>query len=196
MAKNGALTFQERNHSFTSASAPLLSDDGSGIRYSQVKVVYGSELLYTQVELNRKNSSTLVQVNDTTAQATYGIRTLAETDLLSNSDADMATLGAYLLGQYSAPEYRFESVDILLSQLTTEQQNTLLNLDLGSVVKVTFTPNGVGSPIVRYTKVIAINHQVSLVEHRMVLGLGTLNTNTFILDDLAFGILDTSILAY
>lgn len=196
VAKNGALTFQERNHAFTSAAAPLLSDDNTGINYSDVKVVYGSELLYTQLEISRKGSATIVQVNDTTAQATYGIRTLAEDGVLTNSDADTALLGNYLLGLYSAPEYRFESVGILLSQLSEANQNTLLNLDLGSVVKVTFTPNGVGSPIVRYTKVIAISHQVSLVEHRMVLGLGTLNTNTFILDDLAFGILDTSILAY
>ncbi len=30
----------------------------------------------------------------------------------------------------------------------------------------------------------------------MMLGLGTLTTNTFVLDDLAFGILDTGILAF
>lgn len=196
VSKSGALTFYERNHAFSSTTAPVLTDNGSGINYSQVRVVYGSELLYTQAEVSRKGSTTIIQANDLTAQSTYGVRTLSELDLLSQNDTSLANLATYLVGQYSAPEYRFDQVEIILSQISEANQNTMLGLDLGSSVKVIFTPNGIAPAIEKYAKIIAINHSVSLTEHRVTLGLGTLNTNTFILDDPAFGILDTSILAY
>lgn len=196
VAKSGALTFYDRSRVFASSSAPVLADDGSGIRYSQVRVVYGSELLFTQAELSRKGSSTIVQANDLDAQTTYGIRTLSEDGLLSNSDAALVDLATFTVGQYAQPEYRFDQVEVILSQQTDSNQNLLLDLDLGSVVKVVFTPNGVGSPITKYAKIIAINHQASLVEHRIILGLGTLTANSLVLDDVAFGNLDYNILGY
>jgi hypothetical protein len=196
IAKNGDLRFISRNAVSASSGAPVLSDTGSGIRYSQVRVVYGSELLYTQTELSRKGSSTTVQVNDTSAQQTYGIRTLSSPDLLLNSDDRLVEFGNYLLGQYNEPEYRFEAVDVLFSQLTTGEQNTLLGLELGSICRIDFTPNGIAPAISKYAKVISINHQATLTEHKMTLGLGTLTANTFVLDDVAFGILDTGILAF
>ena len=196
VAKDGTLTFYDRNHVFPSTSVPVLSDDNTGIKYSQVRVTYGSELLYTQAELTRKGSSTIVQANDLTAQQTYGIRTLSEQGLLNATDAALGQLATYLVGQYSQPEYRFDQVEVILSQLSSTDQATVLGLDLGSVCKVTFTPNGIGSPIVSYAKVIGINHTASLVESRVVLSLGTLDVLQFVLDDAAFGILDVGILAY
>lgn len=196
IAKNGDLRFIARNSVTPSSGVPTLADDVTGIRYSSVRVIYGSELLYTQAELSRKGSSTTVQINDTSAQGTYGIRTLSEQELLLNSDDRLVEFGTYLLGQYNEPEYRFDAVDVLFSQLTTAEQNTLLDLELGSVCKVVFTPNNVPPQIVKYAKVISINHQATLTEHKMTLGLGTLQANTFVLDDLAFGILDTGILAF
>ncbi len=194
--KSGSLAFKARNSVTPSSSVPVLADDATGIRYSAVRVVYGSELLYTQTELSRKGSSTIVQVNDLAAQSDYGIRTLSSTELLLNSDSRLPEFGNYLLGQYSAPEYRFEAVELLFSQLTTAEQNSLLDLELGSVCKVSFTPNGISPAIVKYAKVISINHNASLTEHQMSIGLGTLTANTFVLDDTAFGILDTGILAF
>jgi hypothetical protein len=196
MAKDGALAFQARTRVYPSTSAPILSDDSSGIKYSQVKVVYGSELLYTQAELTRKGSSTVIQANDTGAQVTYGIRTLSQSNLLNNTDAALTDLATYTVAQYSQPEYRFEQVELIVSQQTTTNQNLLLDLDLGSICKVVFTPNGIGSAISKYAKIISINHNVDLVEHRMVIGLGTLTITGFQLDDVAFGNLDSNYLGY
>jgi hypothetical protein len=75
-------------------------------------------------------------------------------------------------------------------------QNTLLGLDLGSVCKVVFTPNGVGSPIEKYAKVISIAHNSNTLEHRMSIGLGTLAANSIVLDDVGFGILDVNVLGW
>ena len=116
--------------------------------------------------------------------------------MLNNSDAALANLAIFTVGQYSQPEYRFDQVELILSKLSTTDQNTILGLELGSVCKVVFTPNGVGSQIVKYGAVIAISHQVDLTQHRVVIGLGTLNTNVFVLDDAAFGILDSNQLGF
>lgn len=196
IGKDGNLVFKARNSVAPSSSSVILSDDASGVRYSSVRVIYGSELLFTQTELQRLGSSNVIQSNDLAAQTDYGIRTLSITDLLNVSDARVGELGSWLLGQYSSPEYRFEAVEVLLSQLSTGEQNSLFGLELGSVCKIVFTPNGVAPAITKYARVISIAHAATLTEHRMIIGLGTLTTNTFVLDDAAFGILDTGILAF
>ena len=196
VARDGKLTFYDRAKVFPSATAPVLTDSGSGIEYSQIRVTYGSELLYTQAELTRKGDSTVVQANDLSAQDLYGIRVLSSEGLLSNSVADLGELAIYYVGQYSQPEYRFEQVEVILSQLSVTDQNTLLGLDLGSVCKVVFTPNGVGSPIEKYAKVISIAHNSNTLEHRMSIGLGTLAAYSFVLDDVGFGILDVNVLGW
>ena len=196
VGKDGNLVFQDRNRVSPSASVPTLTDDNTGIKYSNVRVVYGSELLYTQSELTRKGSATIVQANDLTAQLEYGVRTLSLDGLLQNTDASLADLAIYLVSLYANPEYRFDQVEVILSQLGSTDQAKILDLELGSVVQVKFTPNGIAPAIVQYAKVIAISHTTSLVEHRVVLGLGTLNTTLFQLDDVAFRILDSGTLGY
>jgi hypothetical protein len=196
IGRNGKLVFQDRNKTFPSGAVPLLTDNASGITYSQVRVVYGSELLFTQSEVTRKGSSTIVQANDLTAQTDYGVRTLTLDGLLQNTDAALVELATYYVSLYAQPEYRFDQVEIILSQLSLVDQNKILALDLGSAVQVQFTPNGVAPAISKFARVISIGHSASLVDHKVVLGLGTLNATLFQLDDVAFGILDTGTLAF
>jgi hypothetical protein len=73
IGKSGNLTFQARNAVAPSSAAVVLSDDATGVRYSSVRVVYGSELLFTQTELQRRNSSVTIQTNDLDAQSNYGL---------------------------------------------------------------------------------------------------------------------------
>jgi hypothetical protein len=196
IGKDGRLVFQDRNKVFPSGAVPLLTDNASGITYSQVRVVYGSELLFTQSEVTRKGSSTIVQANDTAAQIDYGVRTLTLDGLLQNTDDALVELATYYVNLYAQPEYRFEQVEIILSQLSLVDQNKILGLDLGSAVQVQFTPNGIAPVISKFARVISIGHSASLVDHKVVLGLGTLNATLFQLDDVAFGILDTGTLAF
>jgi hypothetical protein len=196
IGKNGNLVFQDRNKVFPSGAVPLLTDNASGITYSQVRVVYGSELLFTQSEVTRKGSSTIVQANDLSAQSDYGVRTLTLDGLLQNTDDALVELATYYVSLYAQPEYRFDQVEIILSQLSLVNQNNILALDLGSAVQVQFTPNGIAPAITKFARVISISHTASLVDHKVVLGLGTLNATLFQLDDVAFGILDTGTLAF
>jgi hypothetical protein len=63
----------------------------------------------------------------------------------------------------------------------------MFGLDMGSVIQVKFTPNGIGPTIERYGIVIAINHQVSAEDHIMTVGVGSLQTSLFVIGDAEFG---------
>jgi hypothetical protein len=194
--KSGYMTYLDRLSVAGGSSATVLADDGSGVPYAQVKVTYGSELLFNQAELTRNGSTAVVVANDLTSQAAYGIRTINESGLLQNSDAALANLATYLVTVYSQPEFRFEGVEIVLNQISTANQNTILGLEIGSICQIKFTPNGITPSISKYAEVIAISHQVSLTEHRVTLGFQTIDVSFFVLDDPVFGLLDSNVLAY
>jgi hypothetical protein len=195
LSRDGKVKFYDRQHAYPSYGVALLADDGTGFKYSSVRVSYGSELLYTQTELQREGSSTIVQANDLTAQATYGIRTLSLSDTLFDSDDAMANMATYLVGIYAEPEYRFEAVELDLANIDAGAL-FLLYAELGNVVQVKFTPNGVGSAINKFCRIISLNHQADNFTHKLTIGLGTLDTTLFQLDDAVFGILDTGTLAF
>jgi hypothetical protein len=162
------------------------ADDGSGIGYQGLNVVYGAELLYNEVVVSRLNGGTVVASN-LPSQADYGISTLTLEKLLMDSDADAEALAQFLVGKYAQPEYRFESVEIDLVSLTEADQNEVLGLELGAVVLVKFTPNGISPAIERYAEVIRIDQRVGPQSHRVTLGLGALDYSFFRLSDSVFG---------
>jgi hypothetical protein len=92
--------------------------------------------------------------------------------------------------QYSQPEYRIDSVDVHVDDLSPANQTAILGLELGDVVKVTFTPSGIPPAIVKYAEIINIKHDTTLELQTLTLGLATLDYTAFVLDDETFGRLD------
>jgi len=195
MGKDGYFNFQERTQVLSSTAVKLFSDDGTGISFNYLQVVYGSEQLYNQVTVTRLNG-TAQTANDTDSQNQYGISTLEQDGLLLDSDTASSDLADYLLSRYSEPEYRFQALEIELANLPTLQQNEVLALELTDVVRVKFTPNGIGSAIDQYAQITGINHATNSVSHRVTIGLSTLDYANFVLDDSIFGVLDTSALGF
>jgi len=195
MGKDGYFNFQERTQVLSSTAVKLFSDDGTGISFNNLQVVYGSEQLYNQVTVTRLNG-TAQTANDTDSQNQYGISTLEQDGLLLDSDTASSDLADYLLSRYSEPEYRFQALEIELANLPTLQQNEVLALELTDVVRVKFTPNGIGSAIDQYAQITGINHATNSVSHRVTIGLSTLDYANFVLDDSIFGVLDTSALGF
>ena len=188
--KSGRITFQDTLTGPSSVGLVVLSDDGTGIPFSNVSVVYGSELLYNRVVITRAGG--LPQVaDDTDSQNSYGISSLNMDGLLFNSDADSLSLADALLGTYSEPEYRFDSITVQMSELSTAQQNSLLALELTDQVQIKFTPNNIGSQIVKYGQITGIDHRVGIFVHELTFRFRTLEYAEFVLDDAVFGLLDT-----
>jgi hypothetical protein len=186
VSKNGRVTFKDRTTDASSSDLVTLSDDGVGIPYQEIRVVFGAELLYNQVIVTRLNGGTAI-AQDLQSQTEYGITTLALDDLLMDSDDDAADLAKFLVGKYAQPEYRFESLSVELETLTTAQQNALMNLELGDVVEVKFTPNNIPPAIDRFVEIIKIDQRVTPTSHRVTFGLGALDYSFWRLSDPVFG---------
>jgi hypothetical protein len=188
--KSGFVTFQDTLTGPSSVGLVVLTDDGTGIPFSNVAVVYGSELLYNRIVITRAGGSPQV-AEDTDSQNSYGISSLNMDGLLFNSDADALALADALLGTYSEPEYRFDSITVQMSELSTAQQNSLLALELTDQVQIKFTPNNIGSQIVKYGQITGIEHRVGIFVHELTFRFRTLEYAEFVLDDAVFGLLDT-----
>jgi len=195
IGKDGNFNFQQRTQDISSSSVKTFTDDGTGIPFNNLQVVYGSEQLYNRVSVTRLNGETQT-VEDTDSQNQYGISTLELSNLLLNSDTDSLYLASYLLSKYAEPEYRFEALEIELARLDTTEQNQVLGLELTDVIRIIFTPNGIGSSIDQYALITGIQHQSNSVSYRVTIGLSTLDYANFVLDDLVFGQLDDDRLGF
>jgi hypothetical protein len=191
MSKDGKVTFRDRNVAPTSTNTVAFADDGTGIPYIGLKVQYGSELLANEVQMNSVITGSTAIAFDAESISIYGSYVLNLTDLLVNSDDDLIDLAVFLASKYSAPEYRFESLDLILNDLTTEQVEDLLGLEIGDPCVIRFTPNKTGAEIIKYAQVIRIDHSMDPEMHMMSLGFATLDFTTFVLNDEIFGKLDS-----
>ena len=194
VGKNGRTVFQDRSIAPTSENL-VLFDKTDGIPFSNVNVIYGSELLYNEIIVGRSGGGT-VTASNIASQNNYGIRSLAVTDLLLNDDADLFEYGSVWANRYSEPEYRFESLEVELGTITSTQQTAMLGLELGSIVQIRFTPNNIAPAIDRYLEVISINHRITSTEHYVVMGFQGLDYQALVLDDSVFGKLDTAALSW
>jgi hypothetical protein len=202
IGKNGDFVFQERNRNpglidlvFTDEAVVGTS---TVIPFSSLGVVYGSENLYNRIVLTN-NFDTFPNealAEDFESQGIYGPRTYTQNGLLTDSQEDLQFLADFLLARFKQPQYRFDRLTLSLDTLSTSQQNEVLDLEIGNIVQVKFTPSGIPPAIEQYCKVIGIQHEWSNSEKQMTLSLETLDFALFILDDVVFGILDEDQLSY
>ncbi len=185
VSKTGDVKFLDRNAE--SAGTPVVfADDGSGIPYQNLAVVYGAELLYNEVIVTRENGGTATASNQV-SQNQYGIQSLTRSNLPLDNDTSAQNLADYLVAQYAEPEYRFESIEIEIIDLADATQTSILDLELGDFVRVKFTPNNVPPQIDRYAEVIRISQRVTETSHKVTLGLGSTDGEFWRLSDLVFG---------
>jgi hypothetical protein len=195
MGSDGFIIFKDRSVAPVSAGQVTFADDGSGVEFSEVQVVYGSELLYNYVQIARNNGGTAI-VFDSDSINSYGQQALIQSGLLMNTDSDALELANYLLSQYSEPEYRFETLTVQLESLTPSDQADVLGLEIGDVARIKFTPNNVGSQIDKFASIIRIDHDIQIASHRITFGFQTLDYASLVLDDTEFGLLDTGRLGF
>ena len=170
------------------------SDADGGMAFNQIQITYGSEKLYNRIVATRVGGEP--QTADALpSQETYGIRTYEVSGLLNETDFEAATVAAELLYQYYEPDLRIEAIGVELADKTPEERVALLALDLDDAVSVSFTPNGIGDPIITEGRIIGIEHDISLDSHRVVYRLqSAMQVSVFTLDDEINGYLDIDIL--
>jgi hypothetical protein len=201
ISKDGKFVFKERNA--TPGAVDIIFTDESSvpgftvIPFADLSVVYGSEQLYNRIVLsNNKVVPDEAIAEDITSQELYGSRSYSSTGLLTDSATDLQSLANFLLARFKEPQYRFESVSVVLDVLTEAQQNELLDLEIGNIVQVRFTPSGIPPAIDQYVRVIGINHDWQNNEKRINLSFERLDFGLFVLDDAIFGVLDDDRLSF
>jgi hypothetical protein len=201
ISKDGKFVFKERN------SAPgtidvAFTDEASVpgftvIPFADLEVVYGSEQLYNRIVLsNNKVVPDEVLAEDAESQGTYGPRSYSATGLLNDSADDLQYLADFLLARFKEPQYRFQSLSVILDVLSEAQQNKVLDLEIGDIVNVRFTPSAIPPVIEQYCRVIGVSHDWSNNEKRVNLSLERLDFTLFVLDSVLFGTLDDDRLSF
>lgn len=188
-SRAGVLTFDSRTAG-ANTTAIAFTDDGTGIPYQGVGVSYGTELLYNRTITASVGGATQT-FTDTDSAAEYGIRTLTQTDLLFEDEAQTYALGAFLVGLYADPELRLSNLVVDLARLTQTQRESVASLDLGSVIAITYTPNRVGAAIEREAVIEGINHDITRATHTVSFALGdTTNRYVFTVEDPTYGVVE------
>ena len=194
MDRNGYVRFVNGAVTPTSdLSTILFSDEGDGIPYVSATISYGTELLYNQVKVTSPTATSIA--NNEASQALYGITTTDVQTLLSTSNA-VASLALFWVAKYGEPEYRFQDLEVSLNGLSGVDVEAVLNVELGDIVQIKFTPNGIGDVIQRYGQVNKIEHSITPDRHNIVYGFGSLQFSFLVLDDTGFGILNENVLAF
>jgi hypothetical protein len=194
MAKDGNVRFINGAVTLTSeTSALIFADDGSGVPYTGAAVSYGTELLFNQAQVSSPAGTAIA--NNLESQEKYGI-TQTDVDTLLSTFNQTVSLSTFWVAKYGEPEYRFQSLSVSLDGLTGAEQIAVLQLELGDVVQIRFTPNGIGDAIDRYGQIIKIDQSISPDRHDLIFSVGSLQYSFLVLDDPGFGILDTNALAF
>jgi hypothetical protein len=190
IAKNGDLVFRDRlDATPTTAALTDFTDDGTGIPFTLTAVNYGSELLYNQAVVTSGELS--AQAGNDRSQIAYGV-TSVELDTLVSTEAQLQNLADFLVQKYGDPEYRFETISVNLDTVGVTYKATCLGLEIGDVVSITFTPNGIGDPIEQYGQIIRISHELEPSRHDMFISVSSLDWTFLVLDDAVFGKLDSN----
>jgi hypothetical protein len=90
---------------------------------------------------------------------------------LRGTEQEAEDFAEFLVERYREPTVRIRSLEIRINSLTAAQQSDLIGLDLGDIVFVNFTPNGIGDPIFREVAIETIEHQIVPGDHVMRVNL-------------------------
>jgi hypothetical protein len=186
--KSGAVTFKDRSSNIPPTVDTLIfADDGraNSVPYTEIQVVYGSELLHNRIILTRDTGSPQTAQN-TASQGLYGIQTLSIDGLLTDNDNDVLLLATYLSNVYSQPELRFSNLTVTLHDKSVSDQLKLLDVEINDALRIVFTPNNIGDEIDQYALVTGIEHNIGIDAHYVTFQFGYAQV-PIILDHPVFG---------
>lgn len=168
------------------AEAIEFSNSGSGIPFDGIEIQYGSEQLFNKITAVASASGVLPDptpqiVQAPVSQDIYGVLGQDVSGLLNASDYDVRLVADNILYQTYLPNLRIQSITINLRKLSEEEIVTLLDLEIDDATQVSFTPRGIGDPIVEVGRIIGIEHSIDKVNHNVTLRMAGSPADTTIL---------------
>jgi hypothetical protein len=201
IGKDGKVVFRERN-SVPNTPNLVFSDEVvagvyTGIQFASVNNVFGSENLYNRILISNAASPALEATSaDAESQVIYGPRSYSQSSLLVANQDELQFLADFLLARFKEPQYRFESLTVVMDTLTTPNQDAVLDLEIGDIVLVRFEPSDIPPAIEQYVRIIGISHDWTSTSKNITFALERLDFAIFILDNPVLGELDNDRLAY
>jgi hypothetical protein len=167
------------------------------IPFADLGVEFGTEELYNRIIVsNDQQFPDEAIAEDAASQAAYGPRSYTLEGLLNNDPDELQFLADFLLARFKEPQYRFSSLSVIMDILSESQQDEVLDLEIGDIVQVRFTPSGIPPAIEQYVRIIGISHDWQNNEKRINLSLERLDFSLFVLDSPVLGILDEDRLSF
>jgi len=196
-AADGTLTFKGRSSVLNPVSGASFTTNGTGIPYMSLVNQYGSELLYNYI-VTQSPAGAAQTSSDANSIALYQAQNYNLLNLLNSTTAEVAGLGAYLLGKYRNPVVRFTGVSCELAALTSAQWSTIFAIDLTSIVTVQ-KDFSTGTPTTESQTLITsgIEHRIVPGSHIVSYTFESTDGNQYLtLDDAIFGTLDNNLLSF
>jgi hypothetical protein len=191
---DGSLTFRGRS-SLQVLTDVVFADDGTGVPYTNISASYGSEELRNRVTVSRLNGGTATAV-DAASVAAYGAIDFEIRDSLLADDTQAQSLADAIVARYSEPLLRIDDIEVVLDALTPAQVDQVLALELGALVRVLYTPSGIGDPIDQFVRLDQIEHNITAEQHRVRLSFSQGEPPALVLDSATFGLLDVNTLGF
>lgn len=158
----------EGRHALAGATVERTFGDG-GIEILRAEFGYGADLLYNQVRAESQNGLSY-SVSDTASRAAYGDRSLVRSGLLLNNVWDLQSYCEMLLEFYKEPQARVAALTVNLYALSYNERQHVGALDIGSLVRVVFTPRGADEIDANFV-VEGISHAATVNSHEVTLQL-------------------------
>lgn len=159
---DGVVAFRTFAQALNGASSMTFADDGTGVAFADVNMVYDDEQLLNRVIYALAGSSTVTTLSDTGSAGKYtnGLySTLTVTDLPFATQALADSWAQLVLYVGADPELRVDTIT-LLPRGNTAMIAALLALDIASKVTVIINPMG-GGTITQSCWVRGISHEVT-----------------------------------
>ena len=186
LSRSGVLTMQPRITSSLSGPALQLSDAGD-VPYNALTIDFDASNVVNRASILRETGIAQV-ATDATSIAQYFTQSVEQTDSLLSSDAQAATLAAYLL--VAQPSPRYTSVGIWFGSLTALQRAAAAVIELGDLIEITKTETF--GTVTQELYVEGVDHMITFEGgHAMRYYTSPASlVYTFILDDAIYGVLD------
>jgi len=199
-AANGKITFQDRSVTAGSvANSPtIFSDDNSGIKYNQVRWILDDAQIYNDVTITR-TGGTAQNAKSTESIDLYFNHSYDQVDLLMQTDADALNYAQAYLASRKDTTTRCDSITLDLNTANYAAGVTAaLSLDYFSQVTIKSTqPAVTGTSTLNKTlQIFGVSHAIT--PNSWFTTFTTLEPiiDSFVLDSVLSGILDTNVLSY
>jgi len=191
VSADGKLTFTDRIGTEFGPSVYQFTDNGPGLKYTTLDIIYGQELLYNRIQVTRVGG-TIQTANDLASQAEFLVSTYALDNMLFATDTQALDLANLLLAQFSQPEYRFDNMRTVVSNMSSVDRNTVLGIEIGDLIDITRTyTTGTPASVTQPYAVERIYHFINNSAHTIEFGLRFTDVvYPFTLDDDVYGLLD------